>query len=47
MEIAIANVPTVEGRVFVCPDVSGSMSSPATGYRKGSTWIGVIESVTI
>jgi 60 kDa SS-A/Ro ribonucleoprotein len=37
MEIAIANVPAIEGRVFVCPDVSGSMSSPATGYRKGAT----------
>jgi len=37
MEIALANVPAVEGRVFVCPDVSGSMSSPATGYRTGST----------
>src|SRR6185503_1845272 len=37
MEIAIANVPAIEGRVFVCPDVSGSMSSPATGFRKGAT----------
>jgi len=37
MEIAIANVPAIEGRVFVCPDVSGSMSLPATGYRKGAT----------
>ena len=37
MEIALANVPAVEGQVFVCPDVSGSMSSPATGYRKGAT----------
>jgi 60 kDa SS-A/Ro ribonucleoprotein len=37
MEIALANVPSIEGRVVVCPDVSGSMSSPATGYRKGST----------
>jgi len=37
MEIAIANVPAIEGRVFVCPDVSGSMSSPVTGYRKGAT----------
>jgi 60 kDa SS-A/Ro ribonucleoprotein len=36
MEIALANVPSVEGRIVVCPDVSGSMSSPATGYRKGS-----------
>lgn len=37
MEIAIANVPRVEGRVVICPDVSGSMSSPVTGYRKGAT----------
>src|SRR5215213_4682363 len=37
MEIAIANVPAVEGRVFVCPDVSGSMLSPVTGYRAGAT----------
>jgi 60 kDa SS-A/Ro ribonucleoprotein len=37
MEIAIANVPVIEGDVFVCPDVSGSMSSPVTGYRKGAT----------
>jgi 60 kDa SS-A/Ro ribonucleoprotein len=37
MEIAIANVPAIEGRVFVCPDVSGSMSSPVTGYRAGAT----------
>ena len=37
MEIAIANVPAIEGSVVVCPDVSGSMGSPATGYRKGAT----------
>ncbi|HYW73214.1 MAG TPA: hypothetical protein VE961_19455 [Pyrinomonadaceae bacterium] len=37
MEIAIANIPTVEGKVYVCPDVSGSMSSPVTGYRRGAT----------
>jgi 60 kDa SS-A/Ro ribonucleoprotein len=37
MEIAIANVPSIDGQVYVCPDVSGSMSSPATGYRKGAT----------
>lgn len=37
MEIAIANVPAMEGNVVVCPDVSGSMSSPVTGYRKGAT----------
>ncbi len=37
MEIATANVPAVEGKVFVFPDVSGSMSSPVTGVRKGAT----------
>jgi 60 kDa SS-A/Ro ribonucleoprotein len=37
MEIAIANVPRIEGSVVVCPDVSGSMHSPVTGYRKGAT----------
>jgi len=37
METAIQNVPAVSGKVYVCPDVSGSMQSPVTGYRKGST----------
>lgn len=37
MELALANVPKVEGNVVVCPDVSGSMSSPVTGYRRGAT----------
>jgi 60 kDa SS-A/Ro ribonucleoprotein len=37
MEIAIANVPSIKGKVVVCPDVSGSMSSPVTGHRAGST----------
>src|SRR4029078_7456826 len=37
MEIAIANVPAIKGRVFVCPDVSGSMSAAVTGHRKVST----------
>jgi 60 kDa SS-A/Ro ribonucleoprotein len=37
MEIAIANVPRVDGRIVVCPDVSGSMRSPVTGYRPGAT----------
>ena len=37
LETSVSNVPAVEGRVVVCPDVSGSMSSPATGYRKGAT----------
>jgi 60 kDa SS-A/Ro ribonucleoprotein len=37
MELAIANVPSVAGQVVVCPDVSGSMRSPVTGRRRGST----------
>jgi 60 kDa SS-A/Ro ribonucleoprotein len=37
MEAAISNVPGVRGKVYVFPDVSGSMQSPVTGYRKGST----------
>ena len=37
MEHAIANVPSFAGNVVVCPDVSGSMSSPVTGYRAGAT----------
>jgi 60 kDa SS-A/Ro ribonucleoprotein len=37
MEVALGNAPHVDGRVVVAPDVSGSMSSPVTGYRKGST----------
>jgi 60 kDa SS-A/Ro ribonucleoprotein len=37
MEIATRNVPSIDGRVVVGVDVSGSMGSPITGYRKGST----------
>lgn len=37
MEVATENIPEIEGKVFVFPDVSGSMSSPATGVRRGST----------
>jgi 60 kDa SS-A/Ro ribonucleoprotein len=37
MELALANVPVFEGRVVVCPDVSGSMSSPVTGHRGSAT----------
>ena len=33
METAVQNVPVIQGKVVVCPDVSGSMHSPATGYR--------------
>jgi 60 kDa SS-A/Ro ribonucleoprotein len=37
MELATANVPALEGKVYVCPDVSGSMSWPVTGHRAGVT----------
>ena len=37
MELSIANVPSTKGSVHVLIDVSGSMHSPATGYRKGAT----------
>jgi len=38
LDIAVENVPTIPGRVFVCVDVSGSMTSATiTGSRKGAT----------
>ncbi|MGO1072080.1 RNA-binding protein [Lysobacter sp. CA199] len=37
MEIATRQVPALEGEVVVAVDVSGSMASPITGYRQGST----------
>ena len=37
MDLSLAGVPKLGGHVVVCPDVSGSMSWAATGYRKGAT----------
>lgn len=37
MEFSVTNVPSYNGKTVVCPDVSGSMSSPITGHRRGST----------
>jgi 60 kDa SS-A/Ro ribonucleoprotein len=37
MEIATENVPVINGKVWIFPDISGSMRSPVTGFRKGST----------
>jgi 60 kDa SS-A/Ro ribonucleoprotein len=37
MEVATANVPKLPGKVYVFVDISGSMHSPVTGYRTGST----------
>lgn len=36
MEAATANVPKVQGKVYVCPDVSGSMSSASVTGDRGS-----------
>ena len=36
-ETAVQNVPAIRGKVVVCPDVSGSMHSSATGYRGSAT----------
>jgi 60 kDa SS-A/Ro ribonucleoprotein len=37
MELATRHVPKVRGQVVVCPDVSGSMLWPVTGYRRGTS----------
>jgi 60 kDa SS-A/Ro ribonucleoprotein len=37
MELALDNVPAIEGQVYVLPDVSGSMHWSLTGSRKGAT----------
>lgn len=39
MEVATRQVPSLHGNVVVAVDVSGSMGSPVTGYRKGSTTV--------
>ncbi len=37
MEHALHNTPKLPGQIYILPDISGSMHSPATGYRKGAT----------
>ncbi len=37
VEIALHNVPAINGQVYVCLDVSGSMHTPVTGHRHGSS----------
>ena len=37
METAVQNVPAIQGKVVVCPDVSGSMHSSVTGHRGSAT----------
>ena len=36
-DLAVRNVPKLKGSVAIAVDVSGSMSSPVTGVRKGAT----------
>ncbi len=37
LELATENVPSFPGKVYICPDVSGSMQSPVTGHRGSAT----------
>jgi 60 kDa SS-A/Ro ribonucleoprotein len=37
MVIAVENVPSIDGKVWILPDISGSMQSPVTGQRQGAT----------
>jgi 60 kDa SS-A/Ro ribonucleoprotein len=37
MEIATENVPEFKGKIYVFPDISGSMHTAVTGYRRGAT----------
>jgi len=37
LEQSLERVPSLAGNVVVCPDVSGSMTSPATGFSKGAS----------
>jgi 60 kDa SS-A/Ro ribonucleoprotein len=37
LELATENVPSVPGKIYVCPDVSGSMQSAITGQRGSAT----------
>lgn len=39
MEKATDNIPEIDGKVFVFPDVSGSMNAPVTGFREGATTV--------
>ena len=37
LEVSTTNVPRIDGKVYVLPDVSGSMHSAVTGQRRGAT----------
>ena len=42
LEMSLLNVPRIAGKVVVCPDVSGSMSSPVSGFRGSATSSGAL-----
>lgn len=37
IDIAVENLPEIDGRVLLLPDTSGSMQSPVTGFRGSAT----------
>jgi 60 kDa SS-A/Ro ribonucleoprotein len=37
MDYSLSNIPSFGDNVIVCPDISGSMDSPVTGYRGTAT----------
>lgn len=37
LEVSLEKVPAIEGKVYLCVDVSGSMHWPVTGDRQGAT----------
>jgi 60 kDa SS-A/Ro ribonucleoprotein len=37
MEVALTNVPKIEGEVYILLDTSGSMQMSVSGYRRGAT----------
>lgn len=39
LDLALAHVPSWPCQVVVCPDVSGSMATPVTGWRKGASTV--------
>ncbi len=43
MEIALENIPKIPGKIWVFPDVSGSMGSPITGHGKKPSAIKCID----
>lgn len=43
MDISCENIPVIDGKVYICPDTSGSMSSAITGSRYAASRIRCID----